>query len=233
MCTRVPFALNELQEFSKLHYKAIQNAAFLPSGQFVSNNIQDLVSISKNKNSNQLERWQASRRMANPEKNAAPSNKIPQPLNRKVAQNERKPVALEATAQRRGAAEENIMFDFTKDPLKDLRAFASFHSEALQNASLLLGGHQAVRRTQRLLDDISSAPQLTRQMSRELVVLHQLLSFHNVQEQDRIEAACFTDIDPASPVVADLCLLNEALKDQLYRLQCEHPFKDFDLLIAA
>jgi hypothetical protein len=150
-----------------------------------------------------------------------------------IRANERRLSALEAKARRLGAAEENIMFDFTKNPLKDLRAFASFQSEALQNASLLLGGKPALQRTQRLLDDISSALQLTHRMSRELVVLHQLLSFHNVHVHERIEAACFADIDPASPIVGDLCLLNEALKDQLYRLQGEHPFKDFDLLFAA
>lgn len=125
------------------------------------------------------------------------------------------------------------MFDFTKDPLKDLRAFASFHSEALQNASLLLGGQPALRCIHILLDDISSAPQLTRRITRALNDLHQLLSLQNVHDPERIEAACFADIDPASPIVADLCLLSEALKDQLHRLHDEHPFQDFDLLLAA
>ena len=125
------------------------------------------------------------------------------------------------------------MFDFTKDPLMDLRAFASFHSEALQNASLLLGGQPALRRTLNLLDDISSAPQLTRRISRSLIDLHQLHSLQNVHDPDRIEKACFADIDPASPIVADLCLLSEALEDQLDRLQAKHPYRDFDHLLAA
>ncbi|GAA3874357.1 hypothetical protein [Celeribacter arenosi] len=125
------------------------------------------------------------------------------------------------------------MFDFTKDPLMDLRAFASFHSEALQNASLLLGGQPALRCTHSLLDDILSAPQLTHRITRALIDLHRLPSLQNVHDPDRIKATCFADIDPASPIIADLCLLSEALKDQLDRLRNKHPFQDFDLLLAA
>lgn len=125
------------------------------------------------------------------------------------------------------------MFDFTKDPLKDLRAFALAHSEALQNASLLLGGQPALRRTQGLLDDITSVHELTRRVARELDALHQLLSLHNVHDPDRIEAACFADIDPASPIVADLCLLSEALSDQLLCLRNVTSIQDFKLLQAA
>ena len=125
------------------------------------------------------------------------------------------------------------MFDFTKDPLKELRAFALFHDEALQNASLLLGGQPALRRTQHLLDDISSAQQPTRSLTRELVALHQLLTLHNAHDPDRLEAAYFAEIDPASPYVEDICLLSDTLTDHLYCLQGEHQFNDLAYLIAA
>lgn len=125
------------------------------------------------------------------------------------------------------------MFDFTKDPLKDLRAFASAHSEALQYASLLLGGQPALRRTQGLLDDITSVPELTRRVARELDSLHQLLSLHNVHDADLIETACFADIDPASPIPADLRLLSEALSDQMLCLRNNSSIQDFKLLQAA
>lgn len=54
------------------------------------------------------------------------------------------------------------MFDFHQDALKDLRDFMSSHNEALQNASLLLGGQPALRRTQVLLGDLMNARSLTR-----------------------------------------------------------------------
>ncbi len=56
------------------------------------------------------------------------------------------------------------MFDFHQDALKDLRDFMSSHNEALQNASVLLGGQPALRRTQALLGDLMSARSLTRRL---------------------------------------------------------------------
>ncbi len=125
------------------------------------------------------------------------------------------------------------MFDLSNNHLQDMRAFMSLHYEALQNAAVLLGGQPALRRTQVLLDEFMSAPRLTRRITRELVALHDLLTLRNVHDLERIEAGCFAEIDPASPIVEDLCLLTEALKDQLHRLNEEHPFHDFDLLHAA
>ena len=111
------------------------------------------------------------------------------------------------------------MFDQLDPALHPLREFMAFHAEPLQNASLLLGRQPALRRTQSLLDDIRYSPRLTRRMSRELVALQQLLALVQVHETDRFEAACYADIDPSSPIVEDICLLREALKDEIYRLQ--------------
>ncbi len=109
------------------------------------------------------------------------------------------------------------MFDLTHDTLRELREFATLHCEALQNAALLLGCKPALRRTQALLDDISEAPRLTNRIRRELAALHALLSLQHVHDPDRIESACFADIDPVSTVVEDLCLLAETLQDVLIR----------------
>jgi hypothetical protein len=111
------------------------------------------------------------------------------------------------------------MFDLYHDTLKDLREFMFSHDEALQNASVLLGGQPALRRTQALLDDIMSAPRLTRRIKREIVKLHDLLTLNTVHDLESLEAAYFADIDPASPIVEELCLLSEALKDAVYRQQ--------------
>lgn len=111
------------------------------------------------------------------------------------------------------------MFDFHQDALKDLRDFMSSHHEALQNASVLLGGQPALRRTQALLDDIMNARYLTRRLKFRIAALHDLLTLSNVHDFDTLEAACFAEIDPASPIVEELCLLADALREAIYQHQ--------------
>jgi hypothetical protein len=43
MCTFVPRPLNELQEFSRFHYEALQNAALLLAGPFALKRVQTLL----------------------------------------------------------------------------------------------------------------------------------------------------------------------------------------------
>ncbi|MCA2008632.1 hypothetical protein [Tritonibacter mobilis] len=111
------------------------------------------------------------------------------------------------------------MFDFHQDALKILRDFISSHNEALQNASVLLGGQPALRRTQALLGDIMSARSLTRRLRHRIAALHGLLTLSNVHDMESLEAACFAEIDPASPIVEELCLLADGLKEAIYRHQ--------------
>lgn len=113
------------------------------------------------------------------------------------------------------------MLDFSKDTLKDLRDFVRLHFEALQNAALLLGHQPWLKRMQAFIHDVLEARFLTRRMEREMQSLIELLSLENVHDAERIEAACFIELDPASPYVEDICLLAEAMKDQLYRLKQE------------
>ncbi len=109
------------------------------------------------------------------------------------------------------------MFDFHQDALKDLRDFMSSHNEDLQNASLLLGGQPSLRRTQALLGDLTSARSLTRRLRYRITALHDLLTLSNVHDIETLEAACFAEIDPASPIVEELCLLTEGLKEAIYQ----------------
>ncbi|WP_052272342.1 hypothetical protein [Leisingera sp. ANG-M7] len=111
------------------------------------------------------------------------------------------------------------MFDLSHYTLKELRDFMCSHDEALQNASVLLGGQPALRRTQALLDEIKLAQRLTRRMKRGISALHDLLTLKNVHDFETLEAACFAEIDPASPIVEELCILSDALKDAIYRQQ--------------
>lgn len=109
------------------------------------------------------------------------------------------------------------MFDLISPAHGELQDFLQFHSEALQNASLLLGGTPAVKATSALIDDICCAPVLTRRLQEGLLRLHELLSLEHVHDFNRPESAYFAEVDPAAPYVEDLCLLAEAFQDILLR----------------
>jgi hypothetical protein len=110
------------------------------------------------------------------------------------------------------------MFDLTSPAHAELQDFLRIHSEALQNASLLLGGTPALKATSALIDDVCGAPVLTRRLQQGLVRLYELLSLEHVHDFTRPEAAYFSDLDPAAPYVEDICLLSDALQDVLLRL---------------
>lgn len=110
------------------------------------------------------------------------------------------------------------MFDLTTRPHGELQDFLQCHSEALQNASLLLGGKPALKASITLIDDVCNAPVLSRRLQQGLVRLQELLSLEHVHDQSRPESAYFADLDPGAPYVEDLCLLTEALQDVLLRL---------------
>lgn len=96
-----------------------------------------------------------------------------------------------------------------------LAQFLSDNAEALVTAAALLGAQPAVRRTARLLEDIVDAQRLTRALRHELIELHRLLALDRVGDPESIEAACFAEIDPASPAVEDICELTDGLRSHL------------------
>jgi len=113
------------------------------------------------------------------------------------------------------------MFITEKPAVIKLQDFLRTHSEGLQSASLLLGGIPALNATNGLIDDICEGSDLTRRLRHGLVRLNHLLSLEFVHELYRPEAAYFADLDPGAPYVEDICLLSEALKDILFRLDQE------------
>lgn len=84
---------------------------------------------------------------------------------------------------------------------------------ALDNAALLLGGPAAQKRLRKLVDELTTAPMLTRRHHRELDALEDLLSLRHVHDEDRIEAARFAAIDPCDPVVEEICVLLDGLQE--------------------
>ncbi len=106
----------------------------------------------------------------------------------------------------------------TSAPFAALAHFLLSHMDQLIDAAGVLGGQPAVRRTARLLEDVSAATALNRRLSRELVDLHRLLSLQLVDDLDSIEAARFSEIDPCSPIVEQICLLTDQFRDYLEAL---------------
>ncbi|WP_223428993.1 hypothetical protein [Tateyamaria pelophila] len=96
-----------------------------------------------------------------------------------------------------------------------LRAYLGDHRDTLLNSAALLGGQPGVRLAQSVLDgfDILGTP--TRRTMRALDDLLDLLMLEHVHDPERIEAAHFVMIDPASPIVEEICLLADDLDDML------------------
>lgn len=102
---------------------------------------------------------------------------------------------------------------FEYPALTNLRSFVFTNSEALQNASLLLGGQPALHRTRGLIDNGSTARALTRGMRTEIQAFYDLLKLVHVSDPHRSEAGFFALIDPAWPVVEEICLLSDKMSE--------------------
>ncbi|NIZ62346.1 hypothetical protein DL239_15340 [Sedimentitalea sp. CY04] len=118
----------------------------------------------------------------------------------------------------------------------DLRAanrFMQSNLEAVQNASLLLGGPKALNRTHELLDDLRSGTALKRRLKREMGALHDLLTLQNVADQEREECGFFADIDPTDPAIEEICFLSDGLLGILTQTDAEHELPINDLYTAV
>ena len=109
------------------------------------------------------------------------------------------------------------------DRLPTVRRFLAEQSQAICNAALLLGGTAAERRCLQLICDVRQTPTLTRHLQSELVALHRLLSLEHVSDPEAPEAAFFAAIDPADPVVFDICRLTDAVHDLLVEISSGDP----------
>lgn len=110
------------------------------------------------------------------------------------------------------------------DPAADLelaRAFLHAHGTALAAVAHMLGGAAASGRVFLLIETLRDACRLTRSQHRHLVDLYRLLSLENVGDPERIETAMFAAIDPASPIVEEICRLAEALEALLHQISAD------------
>lgn len=104
------------------------------------------------------------------------------------------------------------MFD-NPTPHTRLHQFFQEHAEALQNSALLLGGQPWLRRTQRLISELSIPLPPTRRTRVEVEKFYGLLTLQFACDLDTPEAGFFAAIDPAQPEIEAVCLLTEGLEE--------------------
>lgn len=116
---------------------------------------------------------------------------------------------------------QTIAADSVFDPIADLklvRAFLHEHGTALAAVAFLLGGGAAGAKVFLLIDAMRDACGLTRNQRRQLADLYRLLTLEHAGDPGRIAAARFAGIDPAAPIVDQICLLAEKLEALLLRI---------------
>ncbi|THH35711.1 hypothetical protein E4Z66_11525 [Aliishimia ponticola] len=117
------------------------------------------------------------------------------------------------------------MFDTTEtyaappSALGELRTYVAEQREGLLNAASLLGGHPGARLAHSLIDGLAADAMPSRRTLEALDDLLDLLMLENVHDPERIEAACFALIDPASPVVEEICLLADGFQGAVGRFR--------------
>lgn len=96
-----------------------------------------------------------------------------------------------------------------------LHHFVARHSEALQNAAMLLGGLPWLRRVQATIERLQYGASVGCVRSSDFQALHELLTLHHVHDAQRPEAAYFARLDPAAPYVEDICVLADELQEAI------------------
>ncbi|QIE45825.1 hypothetical protein G5B38_09965 [Pseudohalocynthiibacter aestuariivivens] len=115
--------------------------------------------------------------------------------------------------------------------LARLQDFARLRSEALEYASLLLAGPQAVKQLQSLLEEIFRAAKVCRRLQEEITRTYEMLSLTHIHDPDRVEATNFKELDPSDPFVEELSLMTNVLTELLHQLDLDpgQPLSDYPL----
>lgn len=87
--------------------------------------------------------------------------------------------------------------------------------DALVNGAALLAGQRGQRLVEQLRDSIVLEGSLTRRTIERLFELLGILTLKNVHNLDLPEARYFAALDPSDPVVEEICLLADMLREAL------------------
>ncbi len=97
----------------------------------------------------------------------------------------------------------------------EVRQFLREHMEVLVAATLTLAGRKGTRIVDDIREGIAQPGPLSRRTRQKLADLLAILGLENVHEEDSAEAARFAMIDPADPMVEEICLLTDGLRAAL------------------
>lgn len=102
-----------------------------------------------------------------------------------------------------------------KQPKKAVHRFFLNHGQSLRIAAELLGGDKAVTLVADIMKALQAEPVPSQQTLRRLNRLENLLFLENVDDSDRIEAGLFASIAPDEPIVENICVLADGLREAL------------------
>ena len=99
--------------------------------------------------------------------------------------------------------------------LDALRAYVQDQRDGLLDAAELLGGSAGLRQALNAIDGIAQHDLPTARTLEACGGLLDLLKLEHVHDPSRIEAERFARLDPAWPVVEEICLLADGFNDVL------------------
>ena len=99
--------------------------------------------------------------------------------------------------------------------LNPLKSLFQERADALSNAATLLAGSKGAALVFAIRDALQRDDHLGRGVKTALQRLLDILSLENVDDLSRDEAARFAAIDPGDPVVEEVCMLTDELRDAL------------------
>lgn len=118
--------------------------------------------------------------------------------------------------------------------LDALRAYVQDQRDGLLDAAELLGGSAGLRQALNAIDGLAQRHPPTARTLEACAELLDLLKLEHVHDLSRIEAERFARLDPAWPVVEEICLLADGFNDLLdaYRDESE-PHRVHSSQVAA
>lgn len=96
-----------------------------------------------------------------------------------------------------------------------IHRFIEEHQDALHHAAHLLGGKAGADIVHKISGALSRELAPSRRTAGLLKQLRDILFLERVDDPDRVESGFFAAIDPADPVVEDICLLADGLAQAL------------------
>jgi hypothetical protein len=101
---------------------------------------------------------------------------------------------------------------YDQPALSDLRHFVDLYTGALYDAAALLAGARGVLIVDQIVEGMSEPDGPTSRTITALNNLRDILTLENVDDLTRPEAHFFMSIDPAEPIVEEICLLTDQLE---------------------